>query len=166
MNHLLVMIMLVGLTACNNSPSKTNKSTTDNIFQAKIDGVLYEATFVNAFNSSMLSSIGVTGSQNTGEEIGIRFPKDIKTGTYPLGDAMQAGISQGIVLYYEKPDDKNETFDGQAVSGELTITKNDAANKKIEGNFQFTTNAKGITGEPVQIWKITDGSFKVTYSDL
>lgn len=176
----LLFCVFMTLTACLETTSSNsgsdNGSTADydiggknggtSTLKAKIDGLTYQPQFVNAFNSTMLSSIGITASQNNGEEIGIRFSKDISAGTYPIESGMYTGLSKGIVMYYSKPNNDNESFEGQAVTGQLVITKNDIANKKVAGTFYFTTNDKGITNEPVQVWKITEGSFIVTYSDI
>ncbi len=177
-NNLVALLFcaLITLTACkentggdtlsNVSGNDASTRSSANVFKAKIDGVTYQPQFVNAFNSTMLSSIGITGNQNTGEEIGIRFSKDITEGTYPIEGGAYTGLSKGITMYYSKPNNDNSSLEGQAVTGQLIITKNDIANKKVEGTFYFTTNDKGITNEPVQVWKITEGSFSVTYSDL
>lgn len=169
----LLFCALILVTACKQASSTDasneqagDRSGNSSTLKATIDGVSYKPAFVNAFNSTMLSSIGITGSQKTGEEIGIRFSKDISTGTYPIESGMYTGLSKGIVMYYSKPNNDNESFQGQAVTGQLVITKNDIANKKVAGTFYFTTNDKGITNEPVQVYKITSGSFSVTYSDI
>lgn len=109
-----------------------------------------------------MASIGITGNTNSGEEIGIRFPASITPGTYTIGNT----LTTSTFAYYDEPFDDNETLDGVAESGTLVITKHDVSNKIIEGTFSFTTNDEGILSEPVRVWNITEGSFRVVYSDL
>jgi hypothetical protein len=158
---LVLLLSVASLTACSKDDDNKNPSGKDTFF-AKIDGLDYKPPFVTGFVSDFTQTLLITGATGSNAEtIQFLVPVDISVGTYsqlndPLADIL-------IQAYYSPPNSSDAFDDGLANVGSLVITKNDIANRIIEGTFSFTTKAAVNSGIS---WTITEGRFSVTYQDL
>jgi hypothetical protein len=130
----------------NNLPLRVDLQTLSDSLIVDIDGETFFATQVVAeLNNNTLTITG-TDEDNT-QTVTIKFPYDLPTGIYQF---TELGTVTG-----------SYTTDSTWVSqiGSLNITKNQIANKHIEGTFEF--DAKEFhTGN---IKKLTNGVFSVDY---
>lgn len=104
---------------------------------ASVDGNAFKAVRVDWDTTG-----GVIGMEDRERFIYLGFPKDIKEGTYEIGqDDVRAHVSAG--------------YSAEAVSGTLTVQSAGTTNGKIEGKFDFV--AKSEVGEI----PVTGGRFTV-----
>ncbi len=159
---ILFMVLAVLSTSCGDDDASPSRSGGDNSFFAKIDGTDYNPPFVTGFRSESLNNIILTGATGSNEElIQIFVPADITVGTYtefyePLGAVF-------IQAYYQPMGAQDASDAGNADAGSLVITAHNVDSKTIEGTFNFNTDPAVSSGTT---WNITEGSFKITYSDL
>ncbi len=133
-----------------------------NSFFAKIDGNNYNPPFVTGFRMTSINNILLSGATGSNEEqIQISIPADIAPGTYTT--FYDATVSPFLQAYYAPPTSQEAGDDGLADQGSLVITKHELASKTIEGTFNFNTKPASNSGNS---WNITEGSFKIVYSDL
>lgn len=148
--------LALGITSCNKDDDGNNSTNnqTLNSFFAKVNGVDFNAQFISALKVG--NAITITGSILEEDEIRFIIPSSIVEGSYEFGNP----FSNAVFGYYSKSN--NESFDGEAESGILVISKIDISNKRIEGTFNFI--ATSIDGNPSNTKNITDGNFKINLS--
>ncbi|MFK7834564.1 MAG: DUF6252 family protein [Winogradskyella sp.] len=159
---ILFMTLAILSSSCNDDEEIPASMAGANSFFAKIDGVNYNPPSVTGFRYESINTILLTGATGTNEEqIQFTIPKDIEPGTYTvLNDPL---ASTFIQAFYAPPTSQEAGDDGFANQGNMMITLHDTTSKTIEGNFSFTTDVAMNSGDS---WTITEGSFKITYSDL
>ncbi|MDP5228888.1 MAG: DUF6252 family protein [Cellulophaga sp.] len=156
----LFFLVIFSTLSCSGNDEK--QASSKNTFFAKIDGVDYSPESVTGFDQSFTNSLLLTGATGTNAEtIQMLIPNDIAVGSYtdlynPLADNF-------LQIYYSPPNSNEATDDGIAASGNITITRHDIDTKTIEGTFSFVTEPAESSGIS---WNITDGSFKITYTEL
>lgn len=146
--------LALGISSCNKDDDDNNNNTNANTFFAKINGIDFNAQNISALKVG--NAITITGSILEEDEIRFIIPSSITEGSYEFGNP----FSNAVFGYYTIS--TNESFDGEAESGMLMITKMDLTNKKIEGTFNFI--AISIDGNPTNTRNISDGSFKINLS--
>lgn len=153
-------LVIFSTLSCSSGDKK--ESISDNTFFAKIDGVDYKPEFVTGFLSTGLNNILLTGNVGTdAETIQISVPSDIAVGTYT--DINNALANTFIQMYYSPPNSNNADDDGFADTGSITITAHNTDSKTIEGTFSFVTRPAISSGIS---WVITEGSFKISYTNI
>ena len=124
-------------------------SPSNNTFSAKLDGVPFEPTTVNA--NKLTDKIYVVGKKAGIENITLALPDDITPGTYEFvtfGD---------YIAFYILDTTQNGTFN--AASGSVTIITHNTSTKKLKGTFNFV----GESLFSPATHTITEGAFDVTY---
>ncbi len=125
-------------------------STAKNTFSAKLDGVDFNPTHINAVKAA--GKIMINGRRGTVESIGLFLSESVTSGT--TSDLSSFGTNQGIY-----------TIDASATGsmtgkGSVIITSHDTSKKRITGTFSF--DASSLFTPSVKK-SITSGSFDVTY---
>lgn len=146
----------LGIIACNKDGNENNSTNNQasNSFFAKVNGSDMNAQFISA--QKVGNALTITGSILEEDEIRFIIPSSIVEGSYEFGNP----FSNAVFGYYSKSN--NESFEGEAESGLLVISKMDITNKRIEGTFNFI--AKSTDGSPSNTRNITDGNFKINLS--
>ena len=157
--YFLKVLMIALFVSCGSDDDGNNSGSNDSFF-AKVNGQDYNPTFVTAFNTSITSTVLITGSMGNGEELQLFVPVDITTGTYNWSDINETFFVQGI---YTPAGANNADDSGFAKTGSLTITSVNQENKTMQGTFSFVSDPTVNGGI---VYNVTEGSFSVTYSDL
>ncbi|WP_121665598.1 DUF6252 family protein [Mesonia aquimarina] len=132
-----------------NIPLSTMQDT--DFANAKIDGEDFTANiFPVVFQGS---NVIVTFDNNLNESIGLQFPDDVSTGTYPITDSP----SNYSATYIVNDNGTDVVYGSLAGTGEIEITS--VQNDIVEGTFSF--DAENDSGDTVTV---TEGQFSIDIS--
>ena len=166
-NILLICVVSMSFFACKKEekPAATTTTTTpgDGTMKCSIDGVAFssDATYTAAAKNGDGYTFSAPQSPGPGgyKAIAISLhgvPELVVNKTYPL-KGYPAAIGEGFGSYspsYGVKDSPTSSSDSTN-SGSITITKYDAAAKKVSGTFNF----KAIDGKTKVVTAITAGTF-------
>jgi len=129
-------------------------------FTAEVDGILLNPDSINIgesiFNGVSRFNITVINS-DTGERMGIFFPRDIEVGTYDLTTSLIDGSEK--FGQYTPEFGVSPTFISNP--GTLTILNYDTEAGTIEGTFSFTGTDQ-LNQDPT-VYEITNGEFSLEF---
>ncbi len=133
---------------------KSESLITDDIFTAKIDGVVYEdiSLFGNLVSVGSSDLIMINANKSLTETIGITIPSTILVGEFDLGSFTSQ--TEPTAQY---------TLDGDiyVANGKIVIANHDKISKLISGTFQF--EASSLTSNNTPSFSITEGEFSISY---
>ncbi len=159
---LLFTALLFGVLSFNLNIAKTyapKAPKEPNKFACKLDGVTYKAKFVSGNHEKISNRLIITASTGKdSEEIQFQMSPNIVAGTYNTFNDMTK--KESIYAYYAPPTSEEAGDDGLAQTGSVIIIEHNKTTKRIRGTFSFTTAPSVNAGT---VWKITDGSFDISY---
>ena len=149
---LFSFVLLV--SACSkDDDSNTKDNGTSGTFTAKINGTDYNPEFVNGYIIAFNTSISISGSESSGNNVVVSFPIDAGA-----GDTFTVDGLEFIASY--------DSSNGDAViasEGSITITAHDTVAQTVSGTFSFV-------GKPLvnggTTYTVTAGSFSSSYVSL
>jgi uncharacterized protein DUF6252 len=102
-------------------------------------------------------TLTIVGALSNGSQsIALIFPADATAGTYSL---TANGVTPSYIAVYDMVSGSANNAD-PGTSGSITILQNNTSTQRINGTFQFTTNAPNV---PNSNHSIANGYFSVSY---
>lgn len=157
MKHLTYFILTFSLaiifTSCSGDDDNNSNQNANGSFTAEINGVDYEAEFVNGFIVGLGTNISISGSQANGNNVVVNFPIDAEA-----GDTFTVSGLEFVGSY-----DANNGDATLSSQGSITITAHNPDVRTVSGTFSFVSEPIAGTGTT---YDITNGSFSSSYNEL
>ncbi len=152
----LVTILFISLTvlttSCKKDDDNNSRQNGNASFTAEINGVDYEAEFVDGFIVALGTNISISGSEANGNNVVVNFPIDASPGDTFTVDGLE------FVGSYDSSNG-DATVSSQ---GSITITEHNPEERTVSGTFSFVSEPFGNGTS----YNITNGSFNSSYDEL